>query len=58
MVWGKSNLLTIFLRMEFKVNILEECKKKPTDTDKEIFLKILNNDTDNQVIKCRFSDTL
>ena len=44
--------------MEFKVNILEEYKKKPTNTDKEIFLKILNNDTDNQVIKWRFSDTL
>ena len=51
MVWEKSNLLNIFLRMEFKVNILEECKKKPTDTDKEIFLKILNNDTANEVIK-------
>ena len=37
--------------MEFKVNILEECKKKPTDTDKEIFLKILNNDTAKEVLK-------
>ena len=47
----KSNLLNIFLRMEFKVNILEECEKKATNTDKEIFLKILNNDTANEVIK-------
>ena len=54
----KSNFLNIFLRLEFKVNTLEECKKKPTDTDKEIFLKILNNDTANEVIKWRFSDTL
>ena len=37
--------------MEFKVNILEECEKKPTNTDKEIFLKILNNDTAKEVIK-------
>ena len=51
MVREKCNFLNIFLRMEFKVNILEECKKKPTDTDKEIFLKILNNDTANEVIK-------
>ena len=50
MVWEKSNLLNVFLRMEFRVNILEECKKKPTETDKEIFLKILNNDTANEVI--------
>ena len=47
----KCNFLNIFLRMELKVNIVEECKKKPTNTDKEIFLKILNNDTDNEVIK-------
>ena len=51
MMWEKTNLLNIFLRMESKVNILEECKKKPTDTDKEIFLKFLNNDTTNEVIK-------
>ena len=39
--------------MEFKVNILEEFEKGPTDTDtdKEIFLNILNNDTAKEVIK-------
>ena len=51
MVWEKCNFLNIFLRMEFKVNILEECEKGPTDTDKEIVLKILNNDTAKEVIK-------
>ena len=37
--------------MEFKVNILEECEKGPTDTDREIFLKILNDDTAKEVRK-------
>ena len=37
--------------MEFKVNILEECEKGPNDTDREIFLKILNDDTAKEVLK-------